>query len=393
MNKIIIYVGSFILPDGNAAAQRVLANAKAFRDLGYQVVFIGTDKNMKRGGSIFDSYFETDAFDCYKTPYPLTAFHWLQRITGIRQIRQIAVKYGEKKIYAVIAYNYPAVALRRLLSYCNKRNIKLIADCTEWYGRPEGSSLFRVMKWLDTHYRMRHVHTMIGHVICASSYLCKYYNDRGCNTVIIPSLIDKADPKWSIGAGYRPNAKKTFVFAGSPGVRNDKERVDLIVDAFYECKKANLSFKLRLIGIAKESFLERLPSYDRKLQIIDGDVDFMGRIPHRDVIRITKEADYTIFIRDDNRITRAGFPTKLVESLSCGTPVITNTTSDISQYIIDGVTGFLVEDSNLESIQNTLNRAIVASGEQLKKMHNECAEQNQFDYRLYLEELSAFLSG
>ena len=46
MNKKILYVGGFELPDKNAAAHRVLGNAKAFRDLGNDVAFISIDSEM-----------------------------------------------------------------------------------------------------------------------------------------------------------------------------------------------------------------------------------------------------------------------------------------------------------------------------------------------------------
>ena len=37
--ELIIYIGGFELPDKNAAAQRVIGNSKALRDLGYETVF------------------------------------------------------------------------------------------------------------------------------------------------------------------------------------------------------------------------------------------------------------------------------------------------------------------------------------------------------------------
>ena len=42
----ILYIGCFELPDRNAAAHRVLNNAKIFRELGYNVVFAGV-QNIK----------------------------------------------------------------------------------------------------------------------------------------------------------------------------------------------------------------------------------------------------------------------------------------------------------------------------------------------------------
>ena len=40
MNDEIIYIGGFELPDKNAAAHRVLGNAKILRELGYKVILI-----------------------------------------------------------------------------------------------------------------------------------------------------------------------------------------------------------------------------------------------------------------------------------------------------------------------------------------------------------------
>lgn len=390
--KIIIYVGGFILPDGNAAAQRVLSNAKAFRLLGYQVVFIGTDKNIKKNRRIFDTYFKTDFFDCYKVPYPITKYQWLLYISSIKSIIQVIKKYGKKNIYAIIAYNYPSIALYKLRKYSNNSNIKLIADCTEWYSSSKIIFPLNIIKWMDTAYRMKYCHKKIGNVICISNYLEKYYNNIGCNTVNIPPLIDKNESKWNIGSKYCPNIKRTFVYAGSPGIKAQKDRIDLIIDAFYELKMSKYSYKLYIIGINKEIFLKQLTEYNEKLKIIDKSVIFLGEIPHKDVIHIIRKADFTIFIRNDNRLTRAGFPTKLVESLTCGSPPITNSTSNIGQFINDGINGFLVENISLEALKNVLKRVINIDNRQLKKIHKECRKNNQFDYKLYLEKINSFLN-
>ena len=41
MSKSILYLGGFELPDKNAAAQRVMANAKLLGEMGFDVSFIG----------------------------------------------------------------------------------------------------------------------------------------------------------------------------------------------------------------------------------------------------------------------------------------------------------------------------------------------------------------
>ena len=57
MNKAILYTGAFRFPIGDAAAPRVLNNAKILRELGYDVVFIGfggeaRDEDSKVTGNI-----------------------------------------------------------------------------------------------------------------------------------------------------------------------------------------------------------------------------------------------------------------------------------------------------------------------------------------------------
>ena len=45
----------------------------------------------------------------------------------------------------------------------------------------------------------------------------------------------------------------------------------------------------------------------------------------------------------DLRYTKAGFPTKVVESLASATPVITNITSDLEMYLKDGENSVISE--------------------------------------------------
>ena len=50
MNKeYILYIGGFELPDKNAAAHRVLSNAKALRDSGKNVILVGINKDLPKG--------------------------------------------------------------------------------------------------------------------------------------------------------------------------------------------------------------------------------------------------------------------------------------------------------------------------------------------------------
>ena len=75
-------------------------------------------------------------------------------------------------------------------------------------------------------------------------------------------------------------------------------------------------------------------------------------------LQIVRAADFTVLLRPDARFAHAGFPTKLVESLSLGVPVLANVTSDISEYVRDGREGILLAGPTREAFAAGLRRAL-----------------------------------
>ena len=82
--------------------------------------------------------------------------------------------------------------------------------------------------------------------------------------------------------------------------------------------------------------------------------DFWAARPHAELPNLIAEADFTVLMRPNKRYTNAGFPTKLVESLASGVPVIANLTSDIGWAVRDGREGLKVDDYSAASLAATL---------------------------------------
>ena len=84
MNKeYILYIGGFELPDKNAAAHRVLSNAKALRDSGKNVILVGINKDLPKGTKMIDTYVKISEFDTYAIPYPSGMASWAKNIVDI----------------------------------------------------------------------------------------------------------------------------------------------------------------------------------------------------------------------------------------------------------------------------------------------------------------------
>lgn len=356
----MLYIGGFELPDKNAAAQRVIGVAKSIRDLGYDVVFLNSLKVSDNSECIKKEYFGFETYE-YKRESQKDYL-----ITGANCLKMI----GQIKPSAVIAYNYPGFALERIRKYCKSEGIKCIADATEWYRVESGNPLYRIIKTADTSYRMKTVQPRLDGIIAISDFLYDYYKDK-VDTVKIPPTVDIGDEKWKENTDPDSN-HIVFTYAGSPSLQ--KERLDLVVSAIeeMECSKEIL---LNIVGITEQQF-RIIYGYNSKLS---DRVRFLGRVDHKKAIDVVKSSDWSVIIRDNNFVVNAGFPTKLVESISCGVPVIINRFSNIDEYI-DDTNGILVND--ISEIKNAFQNAVTKSSD---------VRNDLFDYRNFMEQIKHIL--
>ncbi|MHB8096739.1 MAG: glycosyltransferase, partial [Erysipelotrichaceae bacterium] len=347
----ILYVGGFELPDKNAAAHRVINNAKIFKELGYKVVFIDIDRSLLFDPSSIVFKKEVYGFDCWSIGYPKKIWDWINYLSNIEYIKNIFSKYNETNI--IIAYNFPSISLNKLIKFSKRNKTKLISDCTEWYSIKGTNIVFKIIKGLDSFYRMRIVQKKSHGLIVISNYLKKYY--LGSTTVIkIPPLVDLSESKWSYKKDTLDNVDKKklrIVFTGSPS--KNKEKLVNIIEALYQLRKYE-NYNLLILGISKIDFLKENIDFNEKLKSLGERISFRGRVTHEESIKELVKADFSIFIRDKNRLTNAGFPTKFVESITCSTPVITSESSDLADYYKESNLGVLIKNSSVNELKMTL---------------------------------------
>lgn len=363
----LLYVGFFRLPDLNAAAQRVMANAKALRLLGYDVVLaeVGTQEG---GGGPIHRLPNFEGFECYRLPMKQKNRLEHPR-TSIYQVRQLMNQL--ENLRGVIAYNYPAIPLAKLALYCRNRDIFCAADVTEWYGTNELKFGFgRILKWIDTSLRMRLIHKRLDALIVISKYLEDFYTTSKRPVVIrIPPLVDVTDTKWQISSAASDVSTLKLIYAGSPSA--SKERLDLAVIAVSEAAK-KISVHLEVVGITESQFRE---IYSLPAEEWIGAVKFHGKVSHQHALRMVSSADFSIIIRERSRLTDAGFPTKFVESISLGTPVLTTDHPDLSLIINGGDGGLVVALDELEEqilgLKNSKSVHIDSSMFDISRFENE----------------------
>ena len=349
------------MPDGNAAAQRLLAIAKTLKD-NYEIKFLGLTHSDNFKGTVCGFKYEN-------LPYPHSRKEWVSHLRGTQELEYIK----NNKPDVVIAYNYPAWALYRLIRYCKHINIKIVGDITEWY-YPHN-----ILKWIDTEWRMRILNKKMDGLILISRYLDEYYIDH--NRIKVPPTIDLSDAKWHVGDKKELSEKITLMYAGSPG-RGDKDRLDNLIRVVGNF--SNLT--LNIVGVKKDTYMEQFP----EIQIPEN-VKFWGRLPHDTTISMLCESDFSIFFRQPSRVNNAGFPTKFVESQSAGIPVIANHFSDLDESVEEGKNGYLAKSISLKDIKEVLEKVSTLDREQIGKMHEYTKAIQIFDYHKHKESLLKFM--
>ena len=293
-------------------------------------------------------------------------------MTSIKNITTVVEEI--KNLDVIIVYNYPSIALIKLTKYCRKHNIKIAADCTEWYSGKDYNFPMNVLSAGDSFLRMRLAQKKLDGIIAISSYLRNYYN-KCKNVVFVPPLVDTDDSKWNQEKYSFDMHKLNLVYAGNLG--KSKEVFLPIIDAL------NTSYNrqeivLRIVGATKEQFLKMCPDAKEKIKGLENSVVFYGRVSHKESLKIVSSSDYLVFLREKNRVTMAGFSTKFVEALSCGTAVITTDTSDMKSYIQRLSCGYLIDE------KITLTEIFNKDINELKEVKRNIKGTDLFDYKGYI---------
>ena len=234
-------------------------------------------------------------------------------------------------------------------------------------------------------------------VICISSFLADYHTKKGSKAVVIPPLSIEQSKGLIQAYDVRKNRPLRLAYAGTTSdihrpTYQWKDRLDIMFEKFLEASSdASLrQFVIDIFGMTKEQYLIMFPMSERAqgenvINQLGNKVAFHGSVPNIQAMEGIRRADFTILIRDKKRATMAGFPTKVSESISCCTPVLCNDTSDIKQYIVEGKTGYVMND-----ISQMLRIVLKLNAEEIAEMKKACLN-NPFHYSCFVSPLQQFI--
>lgn len=381
MKSTVVLVSQYSFPEGDAGAVRVYNIAIAIKKLGYNVIVIALGEYNK---DLVLQEYNGISYYSIRSKYGITTFLFFS-INLYHILRIIQKKYNVSNIILGTSLLDTLIFLKY---YCRFKKINIIKDVVEWYSVDQFKlgrlSIWYVLKNIENKY-------FLGKsvkIISISKYLNSYFLNKGNKSVRIPIFFETSNYKI---------IKKQFstglniIYAGSPG---KKDYLGLICNAISLLNKEeldNLSFSI--IGVNEAQLLNLIDPiiYEK----IKNNLNIYGRRSRHFVLTKLKEVDFSVLIRDsESRYSKAGFPSKVIESMLYETPMICNYSSDLSEFLIDDFNALIVNDMSPESFLYSLRKALNMSSEEKRiigyNARKTCEEK--FDTNNYLELLKKILT-
>ena len=117
-------------------------------------------------------------------------------------------------------------------------------------------------------------------------------------------------------------------------------------------------------------------------------------MPHSEATEWVRNANATILLRDDRlRYAKAGFPTKVVESMMYATPVICNMSSDLELYLKNNENAYVVSECTDTSFSEAVLKFINTPIEEQNIVNANARKDAEcfFDIEKYSEIISSLL--
>lgn len=382
MRKALI-VSTDKYPEGDAGAIRTENFANIFAELGYEPFVTGlgvsTDYQIKKKDGI--NYISFRDKNNSLINRVKNYFQYEKRLKSF--INTIG------NIDLIMFVNIPENVVWYIKKYAKNSRIPILCDCVEWYSKEQ----FKFGSLHPTYRRKdRYIRKVIDHnvkVVSISSYLDSYFKRKEIESIRIPVILDVRN------TAYRKKTlkgKRVFLYAGMPG---KKDYIKVMLHGFSQLSKDELKkIEVRLVGICEKDLIEQCEIDGETINYLNGSLKCYGRISRNQVLEHLEETDFTMLLRDEkSRYAKAGFPTKIVESLATATPVLTNITSDLQMYINDGINGIIVNSCSAEAFGYALKRAICLTDDEMidMKIKSRNTAEKYFDYRMYTASLGEFI--
>lgn len=355
----VLYVGRFV-PNKGGVGVHIYNIAECLKSKEVNVVYMAYKGSEENSSDII-----------YDVSLPLGIFRSLLNILdmcfGLWEYRFFKQVIKNEQPDAVILYNKTNAFTRKAIRYCRGRNIRILIENTEWYSLTHISAgLADYLHTRSVDKRIRLTDSLSDGVIAISSYLEKFYRNQGVRVLNLPPIFSINTKKSNISVDY---STIRFIYAGAPG---GKDILAPFVNSVFELvENEGINVEFHIYGINPE---ELSIIMGNKIDYSQKGVFAHGIVNHKEVIDAVSKAHYTILLRHLERYAKAGYSTKVAESLSLGTPVICNRVGGTDCDIENGKTGFVIPDSEEDNLKNIIRYVCGLKYDEYSRIRKNCVD-------------------
>lgn len=367
--KLLVVTENYF-PYGSAMASRILAFSKIFNELNYDYHIIALH------GENPELLKEDISFEIVNKNEKTSLETYLGNREFVNRVKQYIESNKPDYVFMISVHMH----FNEINKMCKKYNIKTIYELCEWYDPSSYNFKELDIRYLRFNKNIKTKYQDVDGMVLISRLLYEYFDSKNKNICRMPSICDVKNKKYSYDIN---NERIRIVFTGSTS--KSKELIKPILEALASNKEYNKRISFDIYGINRNQLLNAVDNDAKLLDSLSGCVTANGFVQQNKIEDILTNANYQIFIRPNRRSSNAGFPTKLCESFSAATPVITNDTGDISLYLKDGYNGFICKGNSKEDIALVFDKIISLDKENYKELRKNARETalNSFDYRNY----------
>jgi glycosyltransferase involved in cell wall biosynthesis len=220
----------------------------------------------------------------------------------------------------------------------------------------------------------------VSKVVALTRYLAEDFAP-GRPYLVMEGIVDESESRTSRDPSRsRPKLQTTIVYTGSLDARCGIEN---IVKAIRLLKRSDVLFDVYGCGDYEQELI-RACSQDARIR-------YRGYVTSQEALRAQREADFLINARSpDDEYTRYSFPSKTLEYLLSGTPLITTLLpgmpSEYRDYVLP------IDDNDPQTIAASLERAIALGEEQRRTLGYRAMEfAKTRDYIVQGKRVAAFI--
>lgn len=378
--KTVLYCISETYPIGPAYASRTKAITDILFAIGYSIIVLCDMK-------VEDSNVSTNTSRVIEV-LP-------KKSNKIVNIIKLPTMY-EQAMEKIISNNKIDVIISRsmfdrfgkIIKISKKYNIPLVLEsCERYHFSNWRFGIFNPRYWqfkFDWHF----LYKKVDGVIAISNYLKNYYENSNIYTIHIPAIINVNNLELEYSS---TDEKIKILFFGSLG--NGKDLVKPVIKTLIRNKYLASKFDFHLYGPSIKQVKKLfLPSLDlTRYQFIK----IHKRIKTSEFSKVLPFYHYGLLLRPNRISSIAGFPTKFVDYMSFGLPVITNGIGDIKNYVLNRENGFIIDKLNIKKIENILTEilSLDINSYNLMRMSARRTVDTYFSTKIYNEGLREFMDN